>query len=164
MNKKVVLVLAALLIGIGLLKPNLSSWGPSNGNSVITDVVVVKPKDKDLLEKCDSVITSLKSGPSSRKEDGKKLAQLFSDMATLVSLDGEDQVIKNTEDIRQANKLVGAMLKLDLKGKYPDLKEATTNLVKSAIGDDLVLLDAATREKAAEAFNALAWASNEGSK
>jgi len=56
------------------------------------------------------------------------------------------------------------MLKLYLKDKYPDLKEATTNLVKSAIGDDLILLDAVTREKTVEAFNALAWACNEGSK
>ena len=86
------------------------------------------------------------------------------DLATLVSLDGEDCIIKNTEEIRQANRLAGIMLKLDMKGKYENLAEAGTNLIKAAIGDDSVLLDDSLREKAVEGFNALAWACYMGSQ
>ena len=162
MNKNLlVLLVAAVLIVFGLFKPSLSVVDPVNNENSIK---VVEPSNVMLRDLCIPVIDALKYGPSSRKVDGKRLASLYSDLAVLMGLDGEDQVVKNTEDVRQANRLTGAMLKLDLKDKYPDLKEATTNLVKSAIGDDLILLDAVTREKTVEAFNALAWACNEGSK
>ena len=47
-----------------------------------------------------------------------------------MELDGEDLVIKNTDEIRQANSIAGVMLRLDIKGKYPDLaKEANRYIV-----------------------------------
>lgn len=162
MNSKTLLLLvAALLIAIGLLKPTL----PLVDNSTNIDTIKVKePSNVELLDECNAVILSLKDGPSSRKTDGKRLASLYLDLATLVGLDEEDTVIRNTEEIRQANRLAGIMLKLDMKGKYKDLAEANFNLIKAAIGDDSVLLDSNLREKAVEGFNALAWACYEGSK
>ena len=85
-------------------------------------------------------------------------------MATLIELDSKNEVIRNTEEIRQANRLAGAMLKLDIKGKYEDLPETAQALVLEAIGDDNVLLNKELRSKAVEGFKALAWACYEGSK
>jgi hypothetical protein len=85
-------------------------------------------------------------------------------ISTLISLDGENEAIKNTEEIRQSNKLIGPMLKLDIKGKYPELAKASQDLIVSVIGDDVLLLDKDLRIKASEAFKALAWAYNEGAK
>jgi hypothetical protein len=85
-------------------------------------------------------------------------------MATLISLDGEDLVIRNTEEIRQANSLSGLMLKLDMKGKYPDLANAAKDLIVTAVGDDNVDLDKELRNNAVLGFKALAWACNEGAK
>jgi hypothetical protein len=93
-----------------------------------------------------------------------RLAYLYNDMATLVGLDGDSEVIKNTEEIRQANRLAGLMLRLDIKGKYEDLPEAAQALVLTAIGDDNVLLNKDLRDKAVEGFKALSWACLQGSK
>jgi hypothetical protein len=79
-------------------------------------------------------------------------------------LDGEDAVIKTTDEVRQANSLSGVMLKLDMKGKYKDLASSCNSVIQAAIGDDSVLLDKDLRAKAADGFKALAWACNEGSK
>jgi hypothetical protein len=166
MNKNVLLVIAAVLIGVGLLKPpfitNLLD-GSRPSVVVVEDVKVEKPSSEILLEKSENVIKAL-SVSSDRKADGKKLAKLYVDIAKLISLDGEDQVIKNTEEIRQANRISGLMVDLDIKGKYPDLAEANQSLVVSVVGDDQVLLNSDLRSKAVDAFNALAWACYEGSK
>jgi hypothetical protein len=161
-SKTLLLLIAACLIAVGLFKPSLPTL--DNTDYAVGSVNVVKPSNKELLDECESVTKALKSGPSSRKVDGKRLASLYLDLATLVSLDGEDCIIKNTEEIRQANRLAGIMLKLDMKGKYENLAEAGTNLIKAAIGDDSVLLDDSLREKAVEGFNALAWACYMGSQ
>jgi hypothetical protein len=161
--KNALLGFGAVLIVLGLLKPDLSAIfsRPSVDNTSV--VVVEKPSNPEILDECQEVINALKVD-SDRKVDGKRLASLYLDMATLVSLDGEDQVVKDTESIRQANKLAGAMLKLDLKGKYPDLKDAAQKLVVASIGDDNVLLDNKLRQGAVDGFKALAWACDQGSK
>lgn len=163
-SKNLILIVAAILIFVGLFKPDFSNLiinRPSNND---TAVVVEKPSNQDILDECDKVIKALKGGPSSRASDGKRLASLYSDMATLISLDGDDLVIKDTEEIRQANKLSGLMLRLDIKGKYPDLPEAAKNLIVACIGDDHVLLDEKLRAGAVDGFKALAWSCMEGSK
>lgn len=166
MNKSILLIIAAVLIGIGLLKPpfitNLLD-GSRPSAVVVEDIKVEKPSSELLLEKSENVIKAL-SVSGDRKTDGKKLAKLYVDIAKLIALDGEDQVIKNTEEIRQANKISGLMVDLDIKGKYPDLAEANQALVVSVVGDDQVLLNNDLRSKAVDAFNALAWACYEGSK
>jgi hypothetical protein len=161
--KNVLLGLGAVLIVLGLLKPDLSVLFNKPSVDNVSVVVVEKPSNPEILDECQEVINALKAD-SDRKVDGKRLASLYLDMATLVSLDGEDQVVKDTESIRQANKLAGVMLRLDLKGKYPDLKDAAQKLVVASIGDDNVLLDNKLRQGAVDGFKALAWACDQGSK
>lgn len=166
MNKKVVLVIGCALLAVGLLKPDLSSvldW-PNKGNNKPSVVDIVKPNNKDLLESCLDVVKSLKSGGRNSVSDAKRLSSLYSDLALLVSLDGENEVIKTTDDVRQANRLSGVMLQLDLKGKYKDLASSCNNVLVAAIGDDSVLLDKTLRAKAVDGFKALAWACDEATK
>lgn len=163
MNKNLlVLLVAALLIVFGLFKPSLSVVDPANNENFVSRFK--PPSNVMLADYCMPVIEALRSNPSSRNVDGKKLASLYRDLATLISLDGDNMVIKNTEEVRQANRLAGIMLQLDMKGKYKDLASANDTLIKVAIGDDSVLLDSILRDKAVEGFNALAWACYEGSK
>ena len=160
-TKNLLLLIGAILIVLGLFKPNLSNIvniTPSN-----TTVVVEKPSNTELLDECQDVVNALKQN-SDRKQDGVRLASLYNDLATLVSLDGEDLVLKNTEEIRQANKLAGVMLKLDIKGKYPELAKATNSVIVASLGDDSVMLDDKLREQAVDGFKALAWACLEGTK
>ena len=163
-TKNILLGVALLLISIGILKPDISSWGLPNRNPSVPseNLDLVKPSE-ELLPMVENIVKAL-SVSSDRKADGKRLASLYNDIATLISLDEKDEIIKTTEDIRQANKLSGLMLRLDIKGKYPDLPEANEALVKEAIGDDQVLLNPDLRAKAVNGFKALAWACNEGSK
>lgn len=161
--KNLVLWLGAILIVLGLFKPDLSKFFNSNESNNAVTVVVEKPSNPEILDECQAVIDALKANKD-RKVDGSRLSSLYSDMATLVGLDGEDTVLKNTEEIRQANKLAGVMLKLDIKGKYPNLAKAAESVVISSIGDDSVVLDPKLREGAVNGFKALAWACQEGAK
>jgi hypothetical protein len=158
----IVLTIGGLLLAYGLLGPviknNLST------NPINNVPLVLAPLDPSLKDNCEKVTEILKSGSSDRSVDGVKLSGLFSDLARLIELDGEDEVIKNTDEIREANKIAGAFYNLDLKGKYPDLTQAATYVVVQHIGDDNVALDPELRKKAVEAFNGLAWAFYEGSK
>jgi hypothetical protein len=159
-NNKILLSIAGLLIIIGLLKPNLD--GLFSKPQPIDSVVLVEPNES--FKPAVSAIVNALSADSDRKVDGKRLASMANDISTLISLDGENEAIKNTEEIRQINKLIGPMLKLDIKGKYPELAKASQDLIVSVIGDDVLLLDKDLRIKASEAFKALAWAYNEGAK
>jgi hypothetical protein len=166
MNPKLktgLLIFALALLGIGILKPDLSFFNKPVSPSAVVELDVKEPESPELKEKADAVVKAL-SANSDRKTDGLRLAYLYNDMATLVGLDGKDEVIKNTEEIRQANKLVGLMLRLDIKGKYEDLPESAQALVLTAIGDDNVLLNDDLRAKAVEGFKALSWACLQGSK
>ena len=163
LNSKLLLLVAAVLIVIGITKPDFSLLNNKSNNGVNAVVEVTKPTDEVLLEKSKKVISVLKDGKS-RKTDGVRLAGLYSDIATLIELDGENEVIKTTDEIRQANSLAGLMLRLNLKGDYAGLPEAAKDLIVSYAGDDSVNLDAALRTKYVDAFKALAWACNEGAK
>lgn len=165
MNNKILLGVGVALIAIGLFKPDLSNWINTGGTVTRPSVVVIeKPSDKDLEIMALKVVDALRAGGSSRKTDGVKLAELYNDLATLISLNGEDTVIKNTEEIRQANSLAGLMLKMDMKGKYSNLAKSCNDLIVSIIGDDSVPLTDALRTKSVDGFRALSWACNEGSK
>ena len=159
-NNKILLTIAGLLIIIGLLKPNLG--GLLSKPQSIDSVVLVEPNES--FKPAVSAIVDALLADNDRKVDGKRLASIANDVSTLISLDGENEAIKNTEEIRQINKLIGPMLKLDIKGKYPELAKASQDLIVSAIGEDVLLLDKDLRIKASEAFKALAWAYNEGAK
>ena len=165
MNTKTLLLgLAFVLIAVGLFKPDFGSL-INRPQPVVVDVEEISaPVREGLKTKADEVVRILKEGDADRKTDGKRLSNLYIDLATLVSLDGEDQIIKSTEEIRQSNRLAGTMLKLDMKNKYPKLAEACKAVMVEAIGDDNILLDANLRQNAEEGFKALAWACQQGAK
>jgi hypothetical protein len=166
LNSKVVLFIAGVLIFVGIFKPNLSFIVPNKTVDVIVnpDLEVSRPIDEVLLEKAQAVTKAFDGSAFDRNKDGQRLALLYLDLATLIELDGEQEVVKTTEEIRQANSLSGTMLRLNLKGTYPGLSDAANDLLVSQIGEDIVPLDSNLRAKAVDAFRALAWACFEGSK
>jgi hypothetical protein len=160
-DKKVLLALGGLLILLGLLKPEFSNV--LNPRPSVVDVLELPtPTDEAVKKEADDVVALVKE--SGAKGDAKRLRDLYLDLAKLVELDGEDEVIKSTEEIRQANSLAGIMLRLDIKGKYPNLAKEAKEVVVAAIGDDQIPLSKELRGKAVEGLNALAWAFNMGSK
>jgi hypothetical protein len=165
MNHKIILILAFILIIIGLFKPDLSNLGFTPNRPVSIDVLELSaPTDASVKKEADDVVRLLKETGSSVKADAKRLRDLYLDLAKLVELDDENTVVTNTEEIRQANSLAGIMLRLDIKGKYPNLSKEAKEVIVTSIGDDKILLSKELRAKAVDGFNALAWACNEGSK
>lgn len=146
-----------LFIGIGLIAFSLLSSNFSFPLLGTQSVEIPKPTDPVLLELA-APVTSALNGSG---EDGEKLANLYNDLATLIEIN--DEIIKNTEEIREANKIAGRMSRLDLKGKYPNLSEAANNMIIKYIGDDNAALSDDLRSKSVSAFRALAWACKEGS-
>jgi hypothetical protein len=163
-NKSLVLILGIVLLAIGVLKPDLSTIGFPNKPVVVDVLELTSPSDEDLKKEADDVVSLLKQAGPQARADAKRLRDLYLDIAKLVQLDDEEMVIRSTEEIRQANSLAGVMLRLDIKGKYPDLAKEAKEVVVAAIGDDQILLSKELRAKAVEGFNALAWACNQGSK
>ena len=161
-TSKIILLVGVLLIGFSLLKPKLNV--PYNPPVEIIVDIIDPPSDPELKEKAILVAKSLKHGSSDRIVDGKRLAGFYYDLATLISLDDENMVVKNTESVRQANSLGGVMLRMNLKGKYPSLAHNANDLIVTAIGDENVTLTKELRVKASDAFKALVWGCNEGSK
>ena len=162
-NNNLLLVIAGLLILVGLTKFDLSGFNILPNRPNVVDVLELpEPTDPAVKKEADDVVVVLKE--SGAKGDAKKLRDLYLDLAKLVELDGENEVVRNTEEIRQANSLAGVMLRLDIKGKYPNLAKEAKEVVVAAIGDDQILLSKELRAKAVEGLNALAWACNLGSK
>lgn len=163
-NRNLLLVIASLLIFVGVIRPDLSSMGWFPNRPAAIDVLeLAAPTDELLKKEAEDVAKLLKSSGGS-KSDLKRLRDLSLDLGRLVELDGEDLVIKNTEEIRQANSLAGVMLRLDIKGKYPNLAKEAKEVIVASIGDDNINLSPELRIKAVAGFNALAWAYNEASK
>ncbi len=163
MNKNTLLIIAGLLIIIGLVKPDFSKLLNNNGTVINKPVIgeLEEPSDENIKKECEDVAKILRNGLST---DAGRLRDLYIDLAKLIELDGEDLVIKDTEAIRQANSLAGTMLKLDIKGKYPNLASEAKEVIVAVIGDDSVLLSPELRKQSASAFRYLAWACNEGTK
>ena len=165
MQNKILLGLGSILVAFGLLKPDLNSIinlpnNPSN-ISCVTDA----PADDNLLAKSRVVVDILQSSnESGKKRDCLKLTSLYCDLATLIELDGDDKIITDTLSIREANALSGKMLRLNIKDKYPNLAEASKEVIVAGIGDQDISLTPELRQKAAESFRALSWAFYQGSK
>lgn len=165
MNNRVVLMIGAVLIAVGVFKPDLSILLPKPGVVVNTpSIEVTEPTDPTLKTLALDVAQILKNGDDSRKEDGVKLASLYTDIANLISLDKNNEVVKTTSEITEVNSVAGRMMNLKIKGKYADLVETARKLVVSAIGDDVAVLNDASRAQAVAAFKALAWGCYEGAK
>tara|TARA_B100001778_G_C18588824_1_gene631194 strand:+ start:1781 stop:2287 length:507 start_codon:yes stop_codon:yes gene_type:complete len=168
MSKNLWLILGGILIIIGILKPDLSNLRlPVNSNPAcaVENYVLDAPADSELLDKAKILSKILQaSDDSTRKSDSLKLSALYSDIATLVEIDGTDKIISDTASIREVNSLTGKMLRLNIKDKYEGLAESAKDLLVSSIGEDDVVLDDETRTKAVDAFRALSWAFYQGSK
>jgi hypothetical protein len=163
MKNNLLLAIAGLLVLIGLTGFDLTRLNVMPNRPNVVDVLELpEPTDLAVKKEADDVVVVLKE--SGAKSDAKRLRDLYLDLAKLVELDGENEVVRNTEEIRQANSLAGVMLRLDIKGKYPDLAKEAKEVVVAAIGDDQILLSKELRVKAVEGLNALAWACNMGSK
>jgi hypothetical protein len=158
MNKNILLVVAVVLVGIGLLKPDVSKF-LSNKAVAVAKVEIPAPTG-DVKVAAEKVIQEIKKTDLDREIIGK-LRDLYADLAILVSLKGEDLTVTTTEEVRQANGLAGKMLGLDLKGKYPELSKASKEVVVAAIGDDVISMNDTLRVQGTDAFAALAWAYNE---
>lgn len=165
MNNKVLLIVAGLLILLGLTKIDLKGLNPLVDNKPVTvDVMeLTAPTDENMKQEAQEVTDLLKKS-NGNKNDYKRLRDLSLDLGRLIQLDGEDTVVKNTDEIRQANSIAGVMLRLDIKGKYPTLAKEAKEVIVASIGDDNINLTPDLRVKAVEGFNALAWAYNEASK
>ena len=163
---KIILCVAGLLLFIGLYKPSLDWLRPPIPTPTVVDIVEIEaPKDKELKALAENVRDCfLNSSSSTRETDARLLANLYKDIAVLISLNSTNEVITTTEAIRQANVLCGAMLNLDIKGKYEGLANAAEQLLSSTIGIDNVKMTKELREKSVNCFNALSWACQEGSK
>lgn len=162
-TKNILLVIAGLLIVVGVFKPNIDLLNNKPSNNVEISEVSA-PVSEELRSKAKEVTSILKKGGSDRRTDGKRLSSLALDMGVLVGLDGDSEVIKNTEAIRQANKLAGPMLRMDIKNKYTGLAEASEAVIIEAIGADDIIMTKELRSKAVQGFEALAWAYSEGAK
>lgn len=161
MHKTSVLVIGLVLIGIGIFKPKLNI-GPNKPSTTVSSVVE-KPSDPALLALANELISTIKQSNVDR-EDGLRLASLAFDISTLISLDGDNEVIKNTEEIRQANKLSGMMLRMDINKKYPDLVTKLNTIVVRYLGDDIIPLNTELRAKSCDVFETISWAFVEGIK
>lgn len=166
MNTRFVLVIGAILIAIGILKPDLSNinFRPVVNPDPVTTINVIEPTDEKLKEAALVVKNILKNGGGSHKKDALLLSGLYKDLAALIAMDGANTVVKTTDEIREANSVSGKLMNLDLKDKYDNLAEACNNVIVLAIGDDNVLVSQEIRSKAVAAFSALSWACYEGAK
>lgn len=160
-TKIILLIIGSALIVLGLIKPKFNPVIDTHNVDVLE---LIEPSDENLKKEALDVFTIFKKAGASSKNDSKKLRDLYLDLAQLISLDGNDLVIKNTEEIRQANSIAGAMFRLNIKDKYPELSKEANDVVLVALGDDHINLTPQLRTKAVEAFDALAWACNESNK
>lgn len=158
MNTKTILIVLALcLLYLGITKKDFIHRVPSTNTVVDNSISPPEPPDY-LKDSANKVVEILKNNPESKK-DAKVMKDLYLDIATLISLDGDkDVVIKTTEEIRQANSLSTLMINLNIKDKYPNYAQSCNSLLVTSIGDDSMLLTTELRKKAIESFQAIAWA------
>ena len=157
-TNNILLIIASVLLLLGLIPSIIPK---TNNVCDVATINVTTPSDPELKNSTVDVTKILQSGS---KSDALRLASLYLDISKIIALDNENSVIKNTDEIREANKLSGMLCFLNLKDKYDGLAEAANKVIVTGIGDDNVPLDSSLREKAVKSFEALAWACKEGSK
>lgn len=167
MNKdKVVLILAGALVLIGLLKPDFSNLIPSNRPVAVETETLQAPISADVKAVAEKVTKIFKeSTAKDKKVKGQRFKSLMIDLAKLIKLDGEREIVKSTKELRLANSIAGRMSDLDMKGEFTDLaKTCTEVLVASLGGTEDILLTPELREKGGDGFLAIAWAVEQGLK
>lgn len=166
-TNKFLLGLGAVLVVVGLFKPNLNNIIPTpfpNPSPVAPSFEVSEPEDPALKEAALEIAAILQDGGKDHKIDGLALSSLYLDIAKLVSLDNENEVVRTTSELREVNSVAGTLMNLSLKGKYPNFASKARELVVSVLGDDIAVLNTENRTKAVEAFEALAWGCYQGAK
>lgn len=163
MQNKLLLSIGIGLIVLGLYNSNVIKI-PSTNNNQCRALSIAEPSDPELRALVEPIIDILKSGSDDRKIDGCRLAELYRDMSILIGLDQEDNIIDNTNTIKNANALSAKLLKINLNNKYPDLANTCDNVIKQYVSENDVSLDEELKTKAANAFLALSWAFLQGSR
>lgn len=156
MQNKVLFGIGALLIIVGIYKPQfyipIINPNPTPVSNILEHYITDVPENPELLKIARDITKILiGSNDNNRKNNCLKLSSLYADLDTLISLHGDDMVIKDTASIREANRLTGIMLRLDMKNKYPGLSAKCEELMVAAIGSDEALLDNDLRNKGREA-------------
>lgn len=167
MNKdKVVLILAGALVLIGLLKPDFSNLIPSNRPVAIETETLQAPVSTDVKAIAEKVTKIFKeSTAKDKKVKGQRFKSLMIDLAKLIKLDGEREIVKSTKELRLANSIAGRMSDLDMKGEFTDLAKTCTEVLAASLGGtEDILLTPELREKGGDGFLAIAWAVEQGLK
>lgn len=166
MKNNILLMIGAVLVGLGLFGENLElpSFSLLNNNSAGNTYITQSPEDSVLLQHSNDIVDILDNSNSpSKKDECLKLSALYYDLSVLMAID-DNAIIEDTAGIREANSLAGKMLNLDIKDKYDGLAAAAKDLMVAAVGEDDVSLTEESRKKAVQAFRALSWAFYKGSR
>ena len=109
MSKKILLVVIAIFIVLGLNRSNIS-LPIINVPSIspVEELTISEPSDSTLKTLAEDIADKFKQGDDDRKQDGYRLAQLYNDMSKLISLD-DKPIIKTTETIKEANVLAAQL-------------------------------------------------------
>lgn len=167
MNKdKVVLILAGALVLIGLFKPDFSNLIPSNRPVAVETETLQTPVSTDVKTVAEKVTKIFKeSTAKDKKVKGQRFKSLMIDLAKLIKLDGEREIVKSTKELRLANSIAGRMSDLDMKGEFTDLAKTCTEVLAASLGGtEDILLTPELREKGGDGFLAIAWAVEQGLK
>jgi hypothetical protein len=167
MNKNnLVLILAGTLVLIGLVKPDFSNLLPNNRPAVIENEVLAAPASDEVKAVAEKITKIFKeSSAKDKKIKGQRFKSLMIDLAKLIKLDSEKEVIKSTKELRFANAVAGNMSDLDMKGEFVDLAKTCTEVTTVSLGGtEDILLTPELREKGGDGFLAIAWAVEQGLK
>lgn len=166
MNKNnLILILAATLVLIGLVKPDFSNLLP-NKPTVVENEALAAPVSDEVRVVAEKITKIFKeSSAKDKKNKGQRFKNLMVDLAELIKLDGEKEVVKSTKELRFANAVAGNMSNLDMKGEFVDLAKTSTEVVAASLGGtEDILLTPELREKGGDGFLAIAWAVEQGLK
>jgi hypothetical protein len=166
MNKNnLILILAGTLVLIGLVKPDFSNLLP--GKPVVVENEALAAPASDEVKAVAEKITKIfkESSAKDKKFKGQRFKSLMIDLAKLIKLDSEKEVIKSTKELRFANAVAGNMSDLDMKGEFVDLAKTCTEVITVSLGGtEDILLTPELREKGGDGFLAIAWAVEQGLK
>ena len=166
MNKNnLVLILAGTLVLIGLVKPDFSNLLP-NKPAVVENEALTAPASDEVRVVAEKITKIFKeSSAKDKKIKGQRFKSLMVDLAKLIKLDGEKEVVKSTKELRFANAVAGNMSDLDMRGEFVDLAKTCTEVVAASLGGtEDILLTPELREKGGDGFLAIAWAVEQGLK
>lgn len=117
----------------------------------------VTPTGTEPSEELKQLVSPLR-GIISSKKDVSMASQFFEDFSDVVGRDKD--VIASTQQLRagyiRSEKLM--LQRTDMVGKYPGFGEAKDKVLATVLGLDNVSLTPEKRQKAVDAFKAIAWA------